>query len=107
MYFKYLLIFLFIVCVAVNAYPIANLTCFGNCEHKIIDSHSHEYTKYNAQPTPQEICKFCYATMPLIKYLVDTNKTELFPEVAIVFCDIFKIIDATVCNLAVKEFEVT
>ncbi len=86
---------------SLDAYPVNTPKCVNNC-----DRYDYETLKYTRIPTPEETCKFCYAAMPLVKYLVVENKTELFPEVALVFCDIFKIIDENVCNSAVKEFEV-
>ena len=83
------------------AYPSGERECSSNnCE-----SYENDL-KYMNNLTAIETCKFCYAVMPLARYIVKENKTHHFPEIAKIFCDIFKIVDASVCNLAVNEFEV-
>lgn len=83
------------------SFPIEKTKCFENC-----GSYEIERLKYANESLSEDTCKFCYAAMPLAKFLVQENKTQHFPELARIFCDIFKIIDESVCNLAVKEFQV-
>lgn len=44
--------------------------------------------------------------MPVFRTLLDKNKTQHFEQIAIIFCDVFNIVDPVVCSLAVKQYEV-
>ena len=44
--------------------------------------------------------------MPVFRALIENNKTEHFQTIAIVFCDVFNIVDPVVCSLAIKQYEV-
>jgi hypothetical protein len=61
---------------------------------------------YSIKPTPKQLCDLCYIAMPVIRSLIDQNKTEHFEQVAVFFCNEFKIVDKAVCSLVIKQYEV-
>ena len=107
--------FLFLFCL------ILAIICFTPIKSKPIDTHE-TCTKNNTcnatsldglfgklkdSPSSNELCKFCDVVVPLLRYFIDKNDTSYFPQLVILFCDVFKIEDKVVCDYVVKTYEVT
>lgn len=58
------------------------------------------------KPNPKLLCELCNIAMPVVRSLIDKNKTEHFESIAVFFCNEFKIVDPVVCSLVIKEYEV-
>ena len=106
--FLFLLCFLLaIICFTpINSKPIdTHETCTKNntCNATSLD---HLFRKLKDSPSTNELCKFCDVVVPLLRYFIDKNDTSFFPQLVILFCDVFKIEDKVVCDYVVKTYEV-
>jgi len=62
-----------------------------------------ECFEFSAQ---KELCDFCYILLPLTRRLIESNQTDHFRHIASDLCSELKIADYSVCNLAIKTYEV-
>ncbi len=94
--------FLFFV---VTAKPINDLNgCdkYGNDECGA-DSMPVRFPGPSRRPMPRELCELCDLAMPVIRSLVHKNQTEHFENIAVFFCNEFKIVDPVVCSYAIMQ----
>ena len=54
----------------------------------------------------KELCDFCYILLPLTRHLIENHETDHFRRIATEICKELKIADGTVCELAIKNYEV-
>lgn len=57
-------------------------------------------------PSRKALCTFCDITFPILRELIDKNKTEYFHDIATTVCIKLKLADNTVCDMAIKSYEV-
>ena len=62
-----------------------------------------ECLEFNGQ---KELCDFCYILLPLTRRLIESNQTDHFRHIVSDLCSELKIADFSVCNLAIKTYEV-
>lgn len=93
--FKVILILFFLI--QIDCRP--NVQCdLDTC--KQLDVHSDYKGK-------KELCDFCYILLPLTRRLIENHETIHFRHIATDLCKELKIADETVCDLAIKTYEVT
>ena len=101
------LIFTFFCFTEINSKPIGSQeTCTKNntCNASSLD---YLFKKLKPSPPSKEICTFCDAIVPLLRYFIDKNDTSFFPQIVEFVCDVFKIEDKVVCDYIVKTYQVT
>lgn len=70
-------------------------------------SMSNEFEKTLLRVPNKQLCDFCYLVMPIVRNLVNKNKTAHLRNIASYLCfKKFKIADEFVCESAIKEYEV-
>lgn len=68
---------------------------------------SHEFEKTLLRVPNKQLCDFCYLVMPIVRNLVNKNKTAHLRNIASYLCfKKFKIADEFVCESAINEYEV-
>jgi hypothetical protein len=58
------------------------------------------------KPSHNQLCTFCHITLPIIRALIDSNKTEYFQAIATLVCLELKISDEYVCSKGVSSYKV-
>ena len=100
------LILSFVCFTQIDSKPITSQeTCIKNntCN---ATSLNYLFKKFIPSPTSKELCTFCDAIVPILRYFIDKNDTSYFPQLVELFCDVFKIEDKTVCDYIVKTYQV-
>lgn len=59
------------------------------------------------KPPLKELCRFCFITLPIIRYLLESNETQYFQGITTYICESLKIADKNVCELAIKTYELS
>jgi hypothetical protein len=57
-------------------------------------------------PSHKAVCTFCDITFPILRELIEKNQTEYFHDIATTVCIKLKLADNTVCDMAIKSYEV-
>ena len=99
-----------IICILLTIYTLLSYSsCKPLLDFCSIDDDECELDKeFFTTPSYTKLpnfCEFCDIAMPVFRSLIDNNKTEHFETIAIIFCDLFNIVDPVVCSSAIKEYE--
>lgn len=95
-----------------KAYPIEseNESCLETDEFCLNRNKNKEalldLTWNQMSPSRKALCTFCDITFPILRELIEKNKTEYFHDIATTVCIKLKLADNTVCDLAIKSYEV-
>jgi hypothetical protein len=92
-----------------NIYHIQNTwSLYQEQEAQLTKDESEDFSfKFRLRPTLKEICVFCQITLPIIRNLIEKNKTEYIHDIATFICVELKIEDNVVCSMAIKSYQVT